>query len=262
MTLPLWRLVNQLWWFCVCCINQCPRSPYQNKKLIVQTKEGETRVQEKSRVLDEKCHLKTVEFVDEATGQVSLRTVQVIEKTIEHEVARCSVVCVRPWCRLCHASLGVRSSALVLCCLTLLPCLLGFPVFSLFYILDLVIGGTFDFIGELLRILKRSLCLNALRIICSTSILQQIFPFVCFAFSIRFFLGQCFFAWVWVFFVCSKFFFSVDLLACEVVGCTSVVLLMIMKMFLKTKTNKVIYTVNSLTLCNVRVFVLKLLFDD
>lgn len=30
-------------------------------------------------------------------------------------------------------------------------------------------------------------------------------------------------------------FFSVDLLACEVVGCTSVVLLMIMKMFLKTK---------------------------
>ncbi|XP_052689580.1 protein scribble homolog isoform X18 [Crassostrea angulata] len=65
---------------------ECPRSPYQNKKLIVQTKEGETRVQEKSRVLDEKCHLKTVEFVDEATGQVSLRTVQVIEKTIEHEV--------------------------------------------------------------------------------------------------------------------------------------------------------------------------------
>lgn len=33
-------------------------------------------------------------------------------------------------------------------------------------------------------------------------------------------------------------------------------------MFVKTKTNKVIYTVNSLTLCNVRVFVLKLLFDD
>nr|XP_034301923.1 protein scribble homolog isoform X21 [Crassostrea gigas] len=65
---------------------ECPRSPYQNKKLIVQTKEGETRVQEKSRVLDEKCHLKTVEFVDEATGQVSLQTVQVIEKTIEHEV--------------------------------------------------------------------------------------------------------------------------------------------------------------------------------
>lgn len=89
------KVVNQLWWFCVCCINQCPRSPYQNKKLIVQTKEGETRVQEKSRVLDEKCHLKTVEFVDEVTGQVSLRTVQVIEKTIEHEVARCPV-CVCP----------------------------------------------------------------------------------------------------------------------------------------------------------------------
>lgn len=46
-------------------------------------------------MLDEKCHLKTVEFVDEAMGQVSLRTVQVIEKTIEHEVARCSVVSVR-----------------------------------------------------------------------------------------------------------------------------------------------------------------------
>lgn len=139
MTLPLWRLVNQLWWFCVCCINQCPRSPYQNKKLIVQTKEGETRVQEKSRVLDEKCHLKTVEFVDEATGQVSLRTVQVIEKTIEHEVARCPVVCVRPWCRLCLASLGVRSSALVLCCLTLLPRFLGFPV--LFFFLHFRFGN-------------------------------------------------------------------------------------------------------------------------
>lgn len=223
MTLPLWRLVNQLWWFCVCCINQCPRSPYQNKKLIVQTKEGETRVQEKSRVLDEKCHLKTVEFVDEATGQVSLRTVQVIEKTIEHEVARCSVVCVCPWCRLCHASLGVRSSALVLCCLTLLPCLLGFPVFSFFYILDLVIGGTFDFYGELLRILKRSLCLNALRIICSASILQQISPFVCFAFSIRFFWVSVFCMSVGIFCLFQVFFFSVDLLACEVVGCTNVV---------------------------------------
>lgn len=28
---------------------------------------------------------------------------------------------------------------------------------------------------------------------------------------------------MWVLFVCSKFFFSVDLLACEVVGCTNVV---------------------------------------
>lgn len=236
MTLPLWRLVNQLWWFCVCCINQCPRSPYQNKKLIVQTKEGETRVQEKSRVLDEKCHLKTVEFVDEATGQVSLRTVQVIEKTIEHEVARCPVVCVRPWCRLCLASLGVRSSALVLCCLTLLPRFLGFPVLFFFYILDLVIGGTFVLEGKLLRILKRSLYLNALRIICSASILQQISPFVCFAFSIRFFLGQCFFAWVWVFFVCSKFFFR---WTCWHVKLWDVLVLwiwlMIMKMFLKTK---------------------------
>lgn len=82
-------------------------------------------------MLDEKCHLKTVEFVDEVTGQVSLRTVQVIEKTIEHEVARCPV-CVRPSCRLCRASLGVRSSALVLCCLTLLPHFLGFPVFFFF----------------------------------------------------------------------------------------------------------------------------------
>ncbi|XP_062590089.1 protein scribble homolog isoform X5 [Saccostrea cucullata] len=65
---------------------ECPRSPYQNKKLTVQTKEGETRVQEKSRVLDEKCQLKTVEFVDENTGKISLRTIQVIEKTVEHEV--------------------------------------------------------------------------------------------------------------------------------------------------------------------------------
>ena len=38
-------------------------------------------------MLDEKCQFRTVEFVDEATGRVSLRTIQVIEKTIEHEVA-------------------------------------------------------------------------------------------------------------------------------------------------------------------------------
>lgn len=52
----------------------------------MQTKAGDTRVQEQSRVLDEKCHHKTVEFVDENTGKISLRTIQVIEKTIEHEV--------------------------------------------------------------------------------------------------------------------------------------------------------------------------------
>ncbi|XP_055996680.1 protein scribble homolog isoform X34 [Ostrea edulis] len=64
---------------------ESPHSPYQSKKLTVQTKAGDTRVQEQSRVLDEKCHHKTVEFVDENTGKISLRTIQVIEKTIEHE---------------------------------------------------------------------------------------------------------------------------------------------------------------------------------
>nr|XP_022307199.1 protein scribble homolog isoform X19 [Crassostrea virginica] len=62
-------------------------SPCPSRKLTVATRAGESRVQEKSRVLDEKCQFRTVEFVDEATGRVSLRTIQVIEKTIEHEVA-------------------------------------------------------------------------------------------------------------------------------------------------------------------------------
>nr|XP_022307068.1 protein scribble homolog isoform X4 [Crassostrea virginica] len=61
-------------------------SPCPSRKLTVATRAGESRVQEKSRVLDEKCQFRTVEFVDEATGRVSLRTIQVIEKTIEHEV--------------------------------------------------------------------------------------------------------------------------------------------------------------------------------
>jgi ribulose bisphosphate carboxylase small subunit len=85
MTLCTWRLSNHIT-VCLCNINQCPHSPYQSKKLTVQTKEGDTRVQEQSRVLDQKCHHKTVEFVDENTGKISLRTIQVIEKTIEHEV--------------------------------------------------------------------------------------------------------------------------------------------------------------------------------
>ncbi|XP_055996674.1 protein scribble homolog isoform X28 [Ostrea edulis] len=90
---------------------ESPHSPYQSKKLTVQTKAGDTRVQEQSRVLDEKCHHKTVEFVDENTGKISLRTIQVIEKTIEHEVhvlygvhllPPTSVVC---FCFLCFTGL-------------------------------------------------------------------------------------------------------------------------------------------------------------
>lgn len=46
---------------------------------------------------------------------------------------------------------------------------------------------------------------------------------MCFAFSIRFFLGQCFLHECGYFLFVPSVFFSVDLLACEVVGCTSVV---------------------------------------
>ena len=67
-----------------------------NKKLTVCTKEGETTVQEKSRVLDEKVQERTVEYFDEKSGKKSLRTLQVVEKVIEHEVrdgVRCMKYC-------------------------------------------------------------------------------------------------------------------------------------------------------------------------
>ena len=67
-----------------------------NKKLTVCTKEGETTVQEKSRVLDEKVQERTVEYFDEKSGKKSLRTLQVVEKVIEHEVldgVRCMEYC-------------------------------------------------------------------------------------------------------------------------------------------------------------------------
>ncbi|KAK3088695.1 hypothetical protein FSP39_022487 [Pinctada imbricata] len=62
------------------------KSPFLNKKLTITSKEGETTVQEKSRVLDEKVQERTVEYIDENTGKKSLRTLQVVEKLIEHEV--------------------------------------------------------------------------------------------------------------------------------------------------------------------------------
>ncbi|CAC5374967.1 SCRIB [Mytilus coruscus] len=54
--------------------------------LVVQTKEGDTRVKESSQVLDEKVSKRTMEVVDEKTGKKTLRTFEVSEKIIEHEV--------------------------------------------------------------------------------------------------------------------------------------------------------------------------------
>ncbi|XP_076084778.1 uncharacterized protein LOC143055509 isoform X7 [Mytilus galloprovincialis] len=54
--------------------------------LVVQTKEGDTRVKESSQVLDEKVSKRTMEVVDEKTGKKTLRTFEVSEKIIEHEI--------------------------------------------------------------------------------------------------------------------------------------------------------------------------------
>ncbi|XP_064651888.1 protein scribble homolog isoform X5 [Lineus longissimus] len=55
------------------------------KKLKVNTRDGNTQVQERSRVLDEKIVRKTEEYIDE-NGKKAFRTVEYIEKTVEHEV--------------------------------------------------------------------------------------------------------------------------------------------------------------------------------
>ena len=54
--------------------------------LVVKTRPGPTNVSETTRVLDENISRKTEEYTDRVTGKVSFRTVEIIEKTLEHEV--------------------------------------------------------------------------------------------------------------------------------------------------------------------------------
>lgn len=53
---------------------------------MVNTKEGDTKVKESTQVLDQKVSKRTMEVVDEKTGKKTLRTFEVCEKIIEHEV--------------------------------------------------------------------------------------------------------------------------------------------------------------------------------
>ncbi|XP_074656604.1 uncharacterized protein LOC141909853 isoform X2 [Tubulanus polymorphus] len=65
---------------------QAPNFPSDYKQLKVNQREGEKKVKEKSRVVGENVVRKIEEHIDEETGKKTLRTVEYVEKTIEHEV--------------------------------------------------------------------------------------------------------------------------------------------------------------------------------
>ncbi|XP_006821778.1 protein scribble homolog [Saccoglossus kowalevskii] len=58
----------------------------RDMKLVINARDGETTRKERSKVIDEKITRKTEEYIDEKTGQPSIRTVEVVETTIEHEM--------------------------------------------------------------------------------------------------------------------------------------------------------------------------------
>ena len=58
----------------------------RNKKLKINTRDAATKVEERSRVIDERVTRKIEEYTDETTGKIEFRTLEYIEKTIEHEV--------------------------------------------------------------------------------------------------------------------------------------------------------------------------------
>ncbi|OWF53429.1 Leucine-rich repeat-containing protein 1 [Mizuhopecten yessoensis] len=58
-----------------------------DKVLTLSRVEGDKSVKESSRLLDEWVSQKTIAVEDEATGKTSFRTIQVVEKIIEHEVS-------------------------------------------------------------------------------------------------------------------------------------------------------------------------------
>lgn len=55
-------------------------------RLSVRMADGAVKVKESERVLDEKVTTKTEEYVDE-NGEQKVRTVEIVEKTIEKEVS-------------------------------------------------------------------------------------------------------------------------------------------------------------------------------
>ncbi|XP_060069115.1 protein scribble homolog [Ylistrum balloti] len=57
-----------------------------DKVLTLSRVEGDKAVRESSRLLDERVSEKTIAVQDEATGKMCFRTIQVVEKIIEHEV--------------------------------------------------------------------------------------------------------------------------------------------------------------------------------
>ncbi|XP_064597136.1 LOW QUALITY PROTEIN: protein scribble homolog [Liolophura sinensis] len=63
-----------------------PIDSRSSKKLVIHLRDGDTTTKETERLVGEKVSNKTEEYVDDVTGQTRLRTVQVVEKTIEKEV--------------------------------------------------------------------------------------------------------------------------------------------------------------------------------
>ncbi|ESO87485.1 hypothetical protein LOTGIDRAFT_175955 [Lottia gigantea] len=61
-------------------------SPSLRKHLIVERRDGETTVEERTNLIGENSRTITEEIIDEKTGKPTFRTVQVIEKTLEREL--------------------------------------------------------------------------------------------------------------------------------------------------------------------------------
>ncbi|XP_049821121.1 protein lap4 isoform X4 [Aethina tumida] len=70
--------------YCMC--TQLRPSSADFPKLAVRSKPGQTKVRESEKVLGETRTTKTEEYVDDATGEKRVRTVEYVEKLIEREV--------------------------------------------------------------------------------------------------------------------------------------------------------------------------------
>lgn len=58
----------------------------QFKTIVVKCKPGKKVISERTRVLDERVTRSVEEYVDSTTGQTQFRTIEFIEKILEHEV--------------------------------------------------------------------------------------------------------------------------------------------------------------------------------
>ena len=56
------------------------------KNLVIKSTPGSTTISEKTRVLNETVTRQVEEYIDNETGKVEFRTIECVEKLLEHEV--------------------------------------------------------------------------------------------------------------------------------------------------------------------------------